>query len=320
MPRIFYHCYDHQTPRGGQRETYRHVQILAEHGFEAYVMHESDGTRLRWFSNAVPVVGPRAFAGLFNRATDVIVLPEDLGWKINDYPGRKVIFNKGIGNGFCSFGTLHSNEYPYLRPDVVCAFVMSEHNRRHLQLAFPRLTLYRMFSEVDSDTFRFTPLQHKRPLVALVQKSSAATMVVYHTLRARSVQNLNEGGGFEWRFLGRLEEEALASTLADALVVIFSTASEGGPPRTLLEALASGCLIAPLCIEPMREGVPDYAWFGSDDVAGVISFVEGIMCRFPNQLDAYNAHVEAGRSIAATFSVQRQVAAVVEAWRRILSQ
>ncbi|MGB2716694.1 MAG: hypothetical protein WBC51_21100 [Vicinamibacterales bacterium] len=320
MARIFYYCYDHQVPRGGQKETYRHVQVLTEHGLEAYALHNAEGTRLTWFPNAVPVVSARRFTAIFDPASDVIVLPEDLGWRINEYPGRKVIFNKGVSGGFCAFGTSRSGRYPYVRQDVLCAFVMSEHNRRQLQLAFPQLAVYRMFSEVDPATFRFKPLQQKRPLIAVVQKSSPATMVVYHTLRARAMQRLNRGDDFEWQFLGRLDERTLASTLADALVIIFSTAAEGGPPRTLLEAMASGCLIAPLCIEPMRESIPEYAWFDAEDVQGVVSFVEEIMGRFPHQLERYEHHVEAGRRIAAMFSIERQAAAVLDAWTAILAQ
>jgi glycosyltransferase involved in cell wall biosynthesis len=317
MPRLFYHCYDHQMPRGGQKETYRHVDILNEHGWEAYIYHSTENYRLAWFPNETKVIGPSDVEKLFDPATDYLVLPEDLGWRINQCPGRKVIFNKGLGLGFAALGETVSEFYPYQSPDVVAAFVMSEDNRLDLQLGFPMLRIYRMYSEVDPAVFSLRPLTTKKPLVAVVSKAPSLALSVFHTINARAMQHLNNGSRFEWAFLGKLPEREVASCLQDAVLVVYASETEGGPPRTLLEAMSCGCLLAPFCIAPIREGMPPYATFAPGDMGALVQFIEGVMASYPERISQWQPLVDSGRRIASEFSPARQSTALVNAWTDI---
>ena len=38
-PQIFYLAYSHNRPTGGQKNTYRHVDILNELGYRAFIVH-----------------------------------------------------------------------------------------------------------------------------------------------------------------------------------------------------------------------------------------------------------------------------------------
>jgi hypothetical protein len=50
-PKIFYRAWSHNRPTGGQKQMYRHVDILNSAGFDAYIFHDNDGFRLTWFEN-----------------------------------------------------------------------------------------------------------------------------------------------------------------------------------------------------------------------------------------------------------------------------
>lgn len=317
MPRLFYHCYDHQLPRGGQKETYRHVDILNANGWDAYIYHATANYRLTWFPNDTRVIDLSEVEKLFDPAADFRVLPEDLGWRINKCRGRKVIFNKGLGLGFAALGQIVAEDYPYQSPDVVAAFVMSDDNQRDLQLGFPMLQVYRMYSEVDPRVFSFRPLTAKKPLIAVVSKTPSLALSVFHTINARARQNLNNGSGFDWVFLGKLPERELASCLQDAVLVLYASETEGGPPRTLLEAMSCGCLLAPFCIAPISEGIPPYATFAPGDMGTLVQFVENVMASYPAGLSQWQPLVDSGRGIASRFSPARQSEALVKAWTDI---
>ncbi len=111
-PTIYYYCYDHNLPSGGQKHTYRHVDILNKNGFDAKVLHTAKNFRLTWFDNTTPVVSYQECVAKMNERRDFLVLPEDLGPRILDFPGRKVIFNKNIFHGFSAFGYEMRATYP----------------------------------------------------------------------------------------------------------------------------------------------------------------------------------------------------------------
>lgn len=318
MPRLFYHCYDHQQPRGGQRETYRHVDILNANGWEAYAFHSTEDLRLTWFPNDTRVIGPSGFEALFDPAEDYLVLPEDLGWKINRYPGRKVIFNKCVGFGFAALGDTVRERYPYQSPDVVATFVMSENNHRDLLLAFPTLRTYRMSTEVDPDLFSFRPLPSKKPLIAVVTKTRSLAFSAFHMINARATQGLNNGSRFEWTFLGRLQEQELAACLRDALLVLYASEADGSTPRTLLEAMSCGCLLAPFALSSILEGLPPDTTFPAGDFPALVTFVEQVMASYPDDLAGWQPRADAGRRIASEFSPARQRDAVLAAWTDIV--
>jgi len=51
--RVFYFCYDHQRSTGGQKQMYRHVDILNSNGYQAFAVHTRKGFHLEWFKEKV---------------------------------------------------------------------------------------------------------------------------------------------------------------------------------------------------------------------------------------------------------------------------
>src|SRR5215472_5677929 len=94
--RIFYYAYDTLKPSGGEIDTYHHVDILNDNGFDAYALHTKPGYRHKWFENNTRVIDVSAFWRIYDRERDFVVLPEPLELQMKMFPGKKVIFNKAL--------------------------------------------------------------------------------------------------------------------------------------------------------------------------------------------------------------------------------
>ena len=164
--KMFYFCYDHQRPTGGQKQMYRHIDILNKHGHKAFALHTREACRLTWFDNKTAVVGLDEFRRIYHPEQDFLVLPEDLGQRILSFPGQKIIFNQNCYYGFHSFGFKPPPLYPYLHPDVKHVFVGSDHNLEYLTFAFPTLRVSRIYHAVDSGKFVYCPIEKKKKLIA----------------------------------------------------------------------------------------------------------------------------------------------------------
>jgi hypothetical protein len=184
--RIFYFCHRHNHPRGNQKHTYRHVNILNAHGWQAWAFHPGEDFRLTWFANQTAVLSESAFHRTFRPGHDIVVLPEDLGPTIIDFPGPKVIFNKNLFTGMQALGPPDELCFdPYLCSDLLGVFAVSDHNRELLQLAYPHLPVFRVDVEIDTEIFRYRPLAEKAPLIALSPKVPEQVLALYHLARAR---------------------------------------------------------------------------------------------------------------------------------------
>ena len=318
-PRIFYFCYQHNIPRGGQKHTYRHVDILNANGFDAAVFHPGEDFRLTWFENQTRVIGYSEFIRAINPDRDFVVLPEDLGGGITDFPGRKVIFNKNTFKGFECFGTDEIHLYPYQSLEVVAAFAVSEHNQRQLQFTYPDLQVEKVDIEIDPAIFSFCALEKKAPIIVCAMKSKEILLPVYHMVQARAAANLNRGREFQWVFLDHYSEQETARILHDALLFLFLNVAEG-IGRMPLEAMASGCIVASYDYGPLGEALKARSRFEYGDPISVVKFIEEVMALYPTVSQERILELEEGREIATHYSLANQEAGVMSAWKRILSR
>lgn len=93
----------------------------------------------RWLEHRAPCVGPTRWGELYRRGVDLLVLPEDLGAKIADFEGDKVIFAMGLYNAFSTLGTTSLDAYPAQSEDVLAMVCVSDHNVAVMRHAFPSL-------------------------------------------------------------------------------------------------------------------------------------------------------------------------------------
>jgi glycosyltransferase involved in cell wall biosynthesis len=316
---IYYFAYRHNRPTGGQKDTYRHVDILNKHGLRAAVFHPGDSFRVTWFTNDTKVISMQEFQERYNTDKDYVVIPEDLGTSVLGFSGRKIIFNKNLFYGFRSLGVSAPVLYPYTHPDVIAAFAVSDHNKEHLKFAFPNLRVYRVDVDIDLNVFSAPDPKAKKPLIACIPKNPDLILSVYHTLMSRMRYRTNLAKNFDWIFLGDKTESEVAAILRDAVVFVFLSATEG-MARMPLEAAACGCLVVGYDAGPNAEFLPPYGRFPHHDIQGVVSFLEKIIDDYPNRMDKWKPLIAEGRALASTFSQIKQEENIMCVWREILAQ
>lgn len=317
--RIFYTVSDDNHPSGGEKHSYQHVDVLNESGFEAYALHTNKGTHNTWFENRTRVIDMDSFWDLYNMERDYIVIPETLAANASSLPGKKVIFNKNLYHGYVSFGRTKPPSYSYTDSKVVAAFAVSDHNLRHLQFAFPGAKIFRMYAHIDCGLFAFRSLGDKQRRIAFSVKSRVPLHVLCHTLMARNATGLNNLQDYELTFLEGFSEQQMVRVLQDSLILIFLGTYEG-LPRTVLEAMACGCLVVGYGTGPLKECLPAAYQFEPDDFLSIAQRIESIMRAFPSEIDSLAPLTEKGREIAEAFTLERQKASLISAWNEIMAR
>jgi glycosyltransferase involved in cell wall biosynthesis len=316
--RIFYFVYDLNTPSGGEKHSYQHVDVLNASGFEAYALHSQRGVRHTWFENQTRVIDLASCWDLYDRERDYVVVPEVFGAATNLLPGRRVIFNKNLHYGYKALGLMRLPMHPYAHPKVAGIFAVSEHNLKHLRFAFPNAPLFRMYAHIDCDLFAFRPLPEKKRRIVFTRKAPEDLACLFHTLAARAAAGLNNLGDYEWVFLeGKSEQETARLLSESAMFVTLST--QEGLPRTVLEAMACGCLVIAYGSGPLAECLPEEYRLERDDFIAAAERIESMARAFPDGLRAWTPAIAKGRKIAESYTRAQQQQHLVAAWEQILS-
>jgi hypothetical protein len=147
---IYYLCPDSNTPQGGVKVIYEHVDLLNGAGFSAYVLHHKKGFRCNWFDNSTAIAYQKKST---LNDTDYIVIPEiydkyfagnnpkskkaKIFWQIYQTPCHKIIFNQHSYNTFKGQSLSQKNfRTIYNDKQIRAVMVVSEDNRRYLSYFF----------------------------------------------------------------------------------------------------------------------------------------------------------------------------------------
>lgn len=317
-PRIFYHTYSHNRPTGGQKHTYEHVDVLNQIGFDAYAFHDRENFRLTWFENDTRVIGPSQLQLLFDKRRDILVYPEDLGSRMLQQAGRKIIFNKNAFYGFMAVDGCDARANPYLDPEVTAVLAVSEHNRQQLQFAYPKLPVHRVWAHIDQRLFAFRRASEKERVIAYTAKSRPMLLAIRALFTSRALAGLNSGAQWRWEEISGVDETAVAAILARAAIFVFPSVEEG-LPRMPLEAMSCGCVVTAFRCGPLAEILPVSSGVEYGDLAAMVRSIETIVDAFPQPPQWLGALAENGRAIAGRYSRRHQEETVGVAWERILA-
>lgn len=315
---MFFHCYVEDRPSGGQKDTYRHVDALNALGYDAYVFHEQSGHRLTWFDHETRIIDRDEFLRLVDPKRDYVVLPEDLGCRILQYPGtKKVVFNKSIWTGFSTITDQRTELSPYRHPDVIAALVMSRHNAAHLAYAYPRLPTFIVKPHIDGDLFSPQPLCGRRKRIVYVPKVPRSVAVLHHMLAARAMSGEEHLRDLQWLALVDLPEREVATVLQESLLLVFFSAEEG-LGRIVLEATSAGCLVMGFRNGTLQEILPPEMQFEWGDLISVAKGIEKIVRHFPDQIEEYELIAAKSQARAREYSADAHRESVSAAWQQIL--
>lgn len=316
MRKIFYYCYDHNQPTGGEKHSYQHVDVLNDSGFDAYVYHRQPGVRLSWFENDTRVVSGEQFASLYDPDRDVLVFPEDLGAGMLHYPGRRVIFNKNVFHGFKALGL---GVDPVIDPATIGILAVSDHNASWLRFAYPAIPVHRVYAYIRGDLFTSKAFREKKPQIVTVAKSESMLAAIYRMFTARASMSLNGGAAWEWLVLSGKSEREVAACLADSPVLLFLSIEEG-LPRLPLEAMSCNCLVGAFRCGPLIEVLAADQGFPYGDIDGMLRWLEGVVGAFPENTEKYDDVLAVQKRNASEFTQSRQRASVCAAWTEILAK
>jgi hypothetical protein len=257
---IYYLCPDHDTPSGGIRGIYRHVDALCRNGLEAFVVHERPGFRCTWFESETPILGwaargyelqapaDRPFVQLQGPPSfevspaDVVMVPEIYGPHIAEIaPGvPKVIFNMNAHFTFRYYPhdmkELERKTSPYYHPDVVAVVVKSQDGYDHLRFVFPHVHLLLVRNSFDPKVFYAQ--EPKEPWIGYMPRRNVEDAVqVLSTLAVRGTLR-----DYEIVEIDGLDENDTAALLRRCLVFL-SLGYQEGLVRPPAEAMACGAAV-----------------------------------------------------------------------------
>src|SRR6266542_2142176 len=317
-PKIFYYCNDHRSAAGGHERVYRHVEILARNGYEAFAWRQEDDFRPPGLTRHAPAVDSAEFRRRFVEDNDYLVLPENLGLKILGHSGKKVIFHESLDRAFNCFGERAPDTYPYAHPSVVGVLAASDYDCRHLKFAFPGLPVFNIGMTIDPQAFSHRPLRNKRKLITWVAREKAHISLLYHTARARGQAGLNKALEYHWAPLGDLPTQDVAKALEESLLFI-SLSGEEGLEWAPWGAMLSGCLVAGYQFGPTKERLPIIFQCEYGEHIDITRFIEKVMASFPGQIDEWSQAVDSTRRQALDNIVTLEEKSVLEAWERVFS-
>lgn len=334
--RIYCLCPDDNTPYGGIRKTYNHVDILRELDFQAFVLHTKWGFRCDWFQSESPVVYMstpfKPLTGLDKNGNkyelpalgpeDILVIPELYAFQTVPYLAklhmRGVIFNQ---NPFLSFtqepfptGPLkaeNEGQSYYLDPQILGALVVSNDSKRYLKFAFPDLTVYRIHNSINSLLFSYQP-EKKKQIAFMLRKYQKDCLQVIQIIKARNRLK-------EWTFnpIDNLSEVQVAEILKESALFLSFSHQEGfGMPP--VEAMACGCVVIGYHGQGGKEYLkPPYAHaIASGDIVHFVETVEKIALDY----DQYkNKGKLASEYILKHYSREQEKKDFKRAWHALLS-
>jgi len=307
---LFYVCPSSNSPWGGVRVIYRHVDILNKAGIPAWVVHDVPNFRCDWFDNSTKVVS----LPLQVTDEDVLVFPEVMNGLLTSLaPGvPKVCLIQG---GFIAVGRADPlRDHPYLTAkDLLGCIVISQQNLELLEYAFPGRRFLRIHLSIDPTMFHLPDKRPDKRIVYMTRRLSGDSRMVLNILRSRGSLR-----GWEIVPIDRLPQSEVAETFRSASLFLSFCHQEGFslPP---LEALACGCSVVGYTGFGGREyfGPPDAVPIPEGDVLSFAHEVETWIQNFDADEHWLTAQRRSEKALA-TYSPQQEAVEVVSFWRNTL--
>ena len=247
---IYYLCRDDNTPSGGRRILYRHVDILNAAGLNASIVHFTPDFRLTWFDNKTAVTHSDAVK---ITPEDYVVAPETFGPSIGDIDTtRLVIFNQNVHYTWAGYQG-NETRTPYHGDNLRGVMTVSEHNKQLLSYMLPFLTVDRVVVGLDTDLFTYSDKKDKA-IAYMPRRGSNDLGQVLQALKWRGALH-----GWELIPIHNMNHEQVAAALKRA-AIFLSTGYQEGCPMPPLEAAACGCKVI------------GYTGYGGDEYCRDIDF------------------------------------------------
>jgi glycosyltransferase involved in cell wall biosynthesis len=233
MDRIFYFSPDLAKPAGGIRRLYRHVEILNQHHFAAYIVHTSPDFKIDWFHSDAPIQYLRQ--GVEFNPSDVLVIPETcqrLVMDSNTAAQRRVVM--ALNWAYIYLGFPPGKDYRHFGiKDVICG---SEYIREFI---FRNMGIQGHVVRLGIDTDLFVPNPNKKRQIACMPRKNAQDL---HNIECCFRSRFPEFADVPFVRIDNAKTDEVARILGES-DVFLATGYPEGFSRPPLEAMACGCAV-----------------------------------------------------------------------------
>lgn len=307
-PVIVYVSWPAGERTGGIKTAFRHVEALRAAGIESFVA-TPDGAAPGWFETSAPV---RTLDAVGGGDGQVVVVPENNPAFVDRFAAvrsRKVVFCQNPYFTFRGYGGRPRGDAGGATHVIAPGEVTGALCRRR----FPGLPVHVVHNHVDRGVFR--PGAKTLRIAFQPSKRPAEAAVVFDLFRAEHP----EWAHVPWFRIERMNEAEVAAALGGAAVALSLCRHEAFP-LTLLEQLASGCVVAGFTgIGGSEIASPENGFWAAEDDPGDCASRLADAVRAASADGERSRVVDAALSTAARFDRARFERELLAAWRAILS-
>lgn len=230
MPRIVYLCPDTNTPTGGIKVIYRHVEALAAMGCDAHVMHIGEGFRCDWFPNKAPVLHLAEML-----TSDIVVVPEVMAQLTPQLIERKMTYVMFVQNGYLLLPSADIETLRACYRNAALVLSISDDTSNLVLSLFPELVGRVLRQTYTVDRAKFFPAAKQKIVTYMPRKLPLHSANVVPWLTAEFP---------DWKFvpLHGLGEDMVAMAMRVSRVFLAFSDFEGCPVPPI-EAALSGNIV-----------------------------------------------------------------------------
>ena len=307
---IYYACPDNPSPSGGVRRLYRHVEILNQHGIQAFILHKSPAFRISWFDTGAPVLYSEDHKLEFVEK-DILVIPEVMTRLM------KLVAKKPITRIVIALNWALIYRYLPLGEDwrtygITYAIAGSQCEREFIYKTMG-IDAHVLVSGTNCDLFH--PYEEKILQIAYMPRKNSLASVILGVFRSIHP----ELSDIPLVSIDGLSHNSVAQILRQSSIFLTATFPEG-LARPPLEAMASGCIVVGFAghgaLEYMING--DNCYRADDgDVLTAADYLAQAVTEIRN--GRAQAMRERARSTAMEYNLEKEEQRVLVYWRHLLS-
>jgi glycosyltransferase involved in cell wall biosynthesis len=321
---------DTNVPIGGIKQLYRHVDILNDNGFNAFIIHSKNNFRCTWFENDTKI---SYLAKTKMEKSDYLVVPEiygelfsneikigGLNKKLKEFISQSknvVIIAQNCYLSFNGFSIAQNDINPFwLLNSVIATIVVSEDSRQHMHYAFPNIKVFRIHNSMDPKFFSYQR-EKKKQICFMTRKLCDDVTQVVNILKYRNIL-----GDFKLIPIENKTEQQVAEIMKDSLIFLSFSYQEGCalPP---MEAMLCGCLVIGYEGRGGREYFNNgfsYPIEGGDIISFAKTIEEVISCCNMNHNAFDEKRQKASEFIRKTYSPEKETEGILRCWTQIITK